>query len=260
MNFLLVDVSNTRTKIVLANSETIGERMIVPTAGLTADALTEALAGAGVEASRARIDRVVLSSVVPTKNTIFEEQWGDRLTIIDHQTDLGIAIDYPHPEQIGADRLANTVAAAHLVGSPSIAIDFGTAVTFDVIDDQNGPVYVGGVIAPGLEAMTHYLHERTALLPKLDLERPDSAIGKSTTDAMLVGAVIGYRGLVKEILSEVEREMLGESANRSVPIPVVATGGNAHLVCEDISQIQEILPNLTLEGLRLVALRHSSTQ
>jgi len=244
MDLLLVDISNTRTKLAPSDGETIGEKFIVPTKELSEKSLRKLLKAEGLDDPK----RVVVSSVVPKRNDALTDLWGDRVTLIDHHTDLGIRIDYPFPEQIGADRLANAVATASIAGSPSIAVDFGTAVTFDVIGQQDGqPAYLGGVIAPGLEAMTNYLHKRTALLPKLDLEQPPSAIGKSTVHAMLTGAVIGYRGLVKEILAEVEAEMNCES-----PVPVLATGGNAHLICGGIPQIQTIESNLTLEGLRII--------
>jgi type III pantothenate kinase len=118
--------------------------------------------------------------------------------------DLGIGIDYPDPDSIGADRLANAAACALLHGAPGIVVDFGTAVTFDVISKSGN--YIGGVIAPGLNAMTGYLHDRTALLPNIKLREPRSAVGRSTEQAMLSGAVHGYRGLVKEILARIRAE------------------------------------------------------
>src|SRR5213082_4202717 len=117
---------------------------------------------------------------------------------------LGVGVDYPNPKSIGADRLANAAAVAALYGSPAIVVDFGTAVTFDIVSAQRK--YIGGVIAPGLEAMTNFLFQRTALLPKLSLKEPRRAIGRSTIDAMLSGAVFGYRGLVREILARIQAE------------------------------------------------------
>src|SRR4029077_16648987 len=101
------------------------------------------------------------------------------------QSNLGVGIDYPRPRSIGADRLANAAAVAELYGCPSIVVDFGTAVTFDIVSKCRN--YIGGVIAPGLEAMTNFLYQRTALLPKLSLEEPRQAIGKSTLAAMKSG-------------------------------------------------------------------------
>ena len=123
-------------------------------------------------------------------------------------------------------------------------VDFGTAVTFDVVD-ANGN-YIGGIIAPGLAAMTDYLHEKTALLPKIKIREVRSAIGKSTEHAMLVGAVHGYRGLVRGLLAALKREL------RAKKLPVVATGGYAKLIAAKLPEISAVMPGLTLEGLRLV--------
>ena len=244
MNLILIDVSNTRTKIAFSDGNTVAEKFSLSTAGLTIDSLAELLDSRNVFPTTP----CIACSVVPSRTSVLSQAIAGPLTLVDHQTDLGISIDYPHPEQIGPDRLANAVACAHSIGTPSIAIDFGTAVTFDVLGPQS--TYLGGVIAPGLEAMTHYLHDRTALLPELQLESPAAAIGKSTTQAMQAGAIIGYRGLVKEILEAIFMEMAETN-----PVPVVATGGNAHLICDDISQITHFDENLTLEGLRLVGRR-----
>jgi type III pantothenate kinase len=156
----------------------------------------------------------------------------------------GVGIDYPKPATIGPDRLANAVAVRHRFGAPSVVVDFGTAVTFDVVDGAGN--YVGGIIAPGLAAMTDYLHEKTALLPRIKIREIKGAIGKSTEEAMLVGAVSGYRGLVRELLRELKREL---KARR---LPVVATGGYAQLLASKLPEITAVDPLLTLEGLRLI--------
>ena len=163
--------------------------------------------------------------------------------------DLGVGIDYPAPRSIGADRLANAAAVAQLYGYPAIVVDFGTAVTFDVVSARGD--YVGGVIAPGLEAMTSFLYDRTALLPKLSLREPVAAIGKTTRDAMMSGAVFGYRGLVREILARVSRENFPRRKPR-----IVATGGYAQLIARELPEIGAVHPNLTLEGLRIIANRN----
>ena len=156
----------------------------------------------------------------------------------------GVGIDYPRPETIGPDRLANAAAARHRFGAPVVVVDFGTAVTFDVVNARGN--YVGGIIAPGLAAMTDYLHEKTALLPRIQIREVKSAVGKSTEHAMLVGAVHGYRGLVRELIEELKREL---KARR---LPVVATGGYAKLIASKLPEISAVEPDLTLEGLRLV--------
>jgi type III pantothenate kinase len=159
---------------------------------------------------------------------------------------LGVEIDYPKPQSIGADRLANAAAVTALYGFPAIVVDFGTAVTFDIVSGRRA--YIGGVISPGLEAMTNFLYRRTALLPKLSLKEPRRAIGKSTIQAMLSGAVFGYRGLVREILTQVRAEQFSHKK-----VHVVATGGYARLIARRLPEIDVVHPNLTLEGLRIVA-------
>src|SRR5213075_2986931 len=155
--------------------------------------------------SRQKVRAIIVSSVVPQKNRIVAAAAGSsRVLFLDPDLDLGVGIDYPMPKTIGADRLANAAAVAQLYGYPAIVVDFGTAVTFDVVSAKGD--YIGGVIAPGLEAMTNFLYQRTALLPKISLKEPRRAVGKSTTAAMLSGAVFGYRGLVREILAQVRAE------------------------------------------------------
>ena len=130
---------------------------------------------------------------------------------------------------------------------PAIVVDFGTAVTFDIISKRRN--YIGGVIAPGLEAMTNFLYQRTALLPKLSLTEPRRAIGRSTIEAMMAGAVFGYRGLVKELIGRIKAEIAPRSA-----IKVVAT--ERGLCGSDrgrLPEIEAVHPHLTLEGLRIVA-------
>jgi type III pantothenate kinase len=159
---------------------------------------------------------------------------------------LGVGIDYPKPKSIGADRLANAAAVTALYGYPAIVVDFGTAVTFDIVSACR--TYIGGVIAPGLEAMTNFLYQRTALLPKLSLKEPRRAIGKSTIEAMLSGAVFGYRGLVREILARIRAEQFPRKK-----VYIVATGGYARLIAAQLPEIDAVRPHLTLEGLRIAA-------
>jgi type III pantothenate kinase len=161
------------------------------------------------------------------------------------QRKLGITIDYPNPQSIGADRLANAAAIAELYGCPAIVVDFGTAVNFDVVSQTCR--YIGGVIAPGLEAMTNFLYQRTALLPKVSLKEPRRAVGKSTLAAIRSGAVFGYRGLVREILGRIKAEQFSRKQ-----VVVVATGGYARLIARHVPELGIVHPHLTLEGLRIV--------
>lgn len=240
--FLLIDNSNSFTKFALSSREALGPQRKAPTRTLDDAAMRRALRGW-------KFESVVLSSVVPEKGRLIGKFVAPaRVVKVSHRVELGVGIDYPQPGGIGADRLANAVGATHFFGAPVVVVDFGTAVTFDIVDARRA--YVGGVIAPGLEAMTDYLHQRTALLPKIALIEPPSAIGKSTKGAMLAGAVHGYRGLVRQILAEIR------AALRAPKLKVVATGGYAGLIAAGLPEIKVEMPHLTLEGLRLIGIRN----
>jgi type III pantothenate kinase len=242
-DYLLVDISNSYTKLAFATRRTLSKPMRLPTNSLTAVALRRILRDRSVAT-------IVVSSVVPKKNKVISTAAGSSRTLfLGSKLDLGVGVDYPSPRTIGADRLANAAAVAQLYGYPAIVVDFGTAVTFDVVSAKGD--YVGGVIAPGLEAMTNFLYQRTALLPKLSLREPRRAIGKTTRDAMMSGAIYGYRGLVREILIRVSSENFARNKPR-----VVATGGYARLIARKLPEIEAVHPNLTLEGLRIIANRN----
>jgi len=237
--FLLINNNNTRTKFALADRGGLLEHTSLMSRDLDAAAIEEVLAGWDYE-------EVVLASVVPVNVPVLVKlQAGRPLVQVNQETQLGIEIDFPDPTTVGADRLANAAAVAE-TGSEEgvVVVDFGTAVTFDIVDAR--PAYIGGVIAPGLDAMRHYLHQKTALLPEIDLERPDSAIGRSTVHAMQSGAFHGYRGLTREILAQVIAEM-------DCHTKVIATGGYAALIADGLPEIESVEPYLTMQGLLRIA-------
>ncbi len=234
---LLIDVGNTNTDFALATPRRIQQVIGVPTARLR-----------GIPFRKGSYCACVLSSVVPSATRQLRRWLAVPTMLVNAKADLGIGIRYPNKTQIGADRLANSVGVVRLYGVPSIVVDFGTAVTFDVVNADGE--YIGGVIAPGLAAMTDYLHERTALLPRIKPRAPRSVIGKSTVGAMQVGAVVGYRGLVKEILAALLRQPGMTNAT------VVATGGYGDLIARQVPLIQHVNPMLTLEGLRFIYLHN----
>lgn len=241
-DFLLIDNSNSFTKFALASRSKLGTTRKLSTAEVTPTSVQKLLGNWTFQAA-------VLCSVVPQKASILERCLrAVPLERVSAASPLGIHIEYPQPATIGADRLANACAASALYGAPAVVVDFGTAVSFDIL--APGETYVGGVIAPGLAAMTDYLHQRTALLPKIELLEPPDAIGKSTRHAMLAGAVYGYRGLVREILAQVQKSLGLRRRPR-----IVATGGYADLIAAGLPEIQHVHPGLTLEGLRLIATR-----
>ncbi len=242
---LLLDIGNTHTHLGLGDSNRISRHRNFPTSSWfdeTAASLVRKFV------ARASLEGASLCSVVPRATThvrrTMRRLWRIPFLELTPKTIRGVGIDYPKPETIGPDRLANAVAARHHFGAPAVVVDFGTAVTFDVVDTRGN--YVGGIIAPGLAAMTDYLHERTALLPRIKIREIRGPIGKSTEQAMLVGAVHGYRGLIRELLHELKKEL------RSNHLPVIATGGYGELIAARLPEINAIEPLLTLEGLRLV--------
>lgn len=242
MAWLLIDNSNTRTKFALGDADRLLPwRNVLPTAEISPDSLTSLLAEIDFGA-------VMVCSVVPEKAAILQSHFQGKypLHFLNHQSPLGMGIDYPLPSQIGADRLANAAGVLTRHGVPAVIIDFGTAVTFDVISAE--PAYCGGVIAPGLGAMSGYLSRKTALLPEIVLKEPASAIGKSTVHAMQVGAVFGYRGLVREIIARICAELPGKPK-------IIATGGDAALIARGLPEIDAVDPDITLDGLRQVAAR-----
>ncbi|HEY2625221.1 MAG TPA: type III pantothenate kinase [Candidatus Udaeobacter sp.] len=239
-DYLLVDISNSYTKFAFASTKRISAPVRIVTNRLSSALFLRFL-------KQRRVRQVMVSSVVPEKNSVISKAAGKTGVLwLDSTLKLAVGIDYPAPESIGADRLANAAAVAALYGCPAIVVDFGTAVTFDIV--SAGRNYIGGVIAPGLEAMTNFLYQRTALLPKLSLKEPRRAIGRSTIGAMLSGAVFGYRGLVREILARIRAE---EFPGKKLHI--VATGGYARLIAAQLPEITAVRPHLTLEGLRIIA-------
>ncbi len=192
------------------------------------------------------IDGVVLSSVVPAVNSLWtgivRAMWPSaRLIKVNHKLKLGVRITYPKPESIGADRLANACGAAARYGTPVIVADFGTAVTFDIVSRSEG--YIGGVIAPGLPLMFTYLAEKTALLPRIEPGPITHIVGKSTEEAMRMGALWGYRGLVREILMQLKMKLHEKS------VKLCATGGFADWILAGSGIPMPIDQDLTLFGL-----------
>ncbi len=241
---LLFDIGNTNTHVGLADGRRVVRQTDFPTVRWF-----EGKAGRHTAnfAGQARLTGAAMCSVVPRVTPLarraVQRRWHLDTLVLTAKTLRGLGVDYPKPATIGPDRLANALAARHHFGAPVVVVDFGTAVTFDVVNGAGN--YVGGIIAPGLAAMTDYLHERTALLPRIRIREVRRAVGKSTEEAMRIGAVHGYRGLVRGLLLELRREL------KAPQLLAVATGGYAAMVASKLPEIQLVEPNLTLEGLRL---------
>lgn len=247
---LLLDIGNTHTHLGLANFRSVRrQRNIETQKWATGEAAREIETFVG----KTKLDGACFCSVVPRASPHCVKFLGRKeipfveLTCRSIRT---VGIDYPKPQSIGPDRLANAIAVNAFFRCPALVVDFGTAVTFDVVDARCN--YIGGIIAPGLSAMTDYLHEKTALLPRIQIREPRGMIGKNTKQAMLIGAVHGYRGLIRGLIRELKAEL------KAWRLPVVATGGYAGLIASKMPEITAVRPDLTLEGLRILWLAHHS--
>ncbi len=248
MSCLAIDVGNTSTALAVVRGARVSYVHHIQ-GGMRDAARVRSVLG-GLRGADA-LDGAVLGSVVPAVNRawirMLKSELGLETLVVRHTLNLGVPVTYPVPETIGADRLANASQAAARFGTPVIVADFGTALTFDVILMEKG--YVGGVIAPGLPLMNTYLAEKTALLPLIDLRGRCQHVGRSTESAMRIGARVGYRGMVREIVAYLE------DRNGMRNTALCATGGYARWALAGIDLPFTIAPNLTLRGLaRIFAL------
>jgi len=199
----------------------------------------------GISASK--ITDAILCSVVPPLVGVFEEMCRRYLKVsplvIEAGVKTGVKISMDNPREVGTDRIVNAVAAHQLYGGAVIVIDLGTATTFDAVSEEGD--YLGGAIAPGIAIATEALFSRTAVLPRVELTHPKRAVGRNTVAAMQSGIVFGYAGLIEGIVTRIQQELGGKAK-------VVATGGYAELLARETSAIEEVNPDLTLIGLRLI--------
>ena len=257
---LAIDVGNTQSHLGLFNGEDLVEHWRFATqADATADELavrvSTLLALRGLEPGA--VDGSIVSSVVPQLTPEYfgmsERYLNGECLVVGPGVKTGMAIQLENPRELGADRLANAVAAFDRLGGPCAVADFGTAITFDVVSEDGQ--YLGGVIGPGVEISMEALAQRTAKLPPIELGEPPSAaggvIGRSTQQSLLSGITYGFAGAVDAIARRIQTE-LGEETR------FVATGGHAHAIvpfCELIDDVDEML---TLTGLRLIHERNLS--
>lgn len=249
---LVIDVGNTNTSLgVFRGSELVAHWRLTTNRARTVDEygvharnLFE-LAGLDFKA----INAIAIASVVPPLNftlkTMAETYFSLSPLFVDSETNTGLTILYEPAADVGADRIVDAVAAIEKYGAPCIIVDFGTATTFDVINEAGQ--YLGGVITPGIMISSDALFERAAKLPRVDIKRPQRVIGTSTTTAMQSGLYHGYTSLVDGVLRKIIEELGTGKKPR-----VIATGGLAPLIAKGSEYIEEVDDTLTLEGLRLI--------
>ena len=193
------------------------------------------------------ITAVILSTVVPTVQGPLEEMsrqfFGVEPMVVGPGIKSGMPILYESPREVGADRIVNGVAAFELYGGPCIVVDFGTATTFDAVSARGE--YLGGVICPGIGISAEALFQRAAKLPRVDIVRPKSVIGRATVSSMQSGLYYGYLGLVEGLVARMRDELGGNPK-------VIATGGLAGLLLAGSSLVDHLDPLLTLIGLRIL--------
>lgn len=247
---LVFDIGNTNIVLGVFRDKELVENWRLSTARhRTADEygmlLRELFAASNL--SMAGIEAVVLSSVVPPINATLEttcrKYFGVAPLVVGPGIKTGISIKYENPREVGADRIVNAVAGFEQYGGPLIIVDFGTATTFCAISAKGE--YLGGAIAPGIGISTEALFARAAKLPRVELVKPPSVIGKNTVNSMQSGIVYGFVGQVNEIVRRIKREMAGDPM-------VVATGGLAELIAGETPVIDKVDKYLTLHGLRII--------
>ncbi|MDR6227086.1 type III pantothenate kinase [Desmospora profundinema] len=193
------------------------------------------------------IDGVIICSVVPPLTHVLKmlaiKYFQITPVIVGPGVKTGLNIQYENPREVGADRIANAVAALDRYGPPVIMVDFGTATTFCFVNEEGH--YVGGAITPGIGISTEALYQRASQLTRVEVVNPGNVVGRNTVKAVQAGVFYGYVGVVDGIVTRMKREL-------SQPPTVVATGGLAELICKETSTIDEVDPLLTLAGLKLI--------
>ena len=249
---LAIDIGNTDTVVGVFKGETLKDhfrvasdhRMTADQAGFFITGLLERM-----HLTNEQIEDVIISSVVPQLTPVFEETgrkyFGCLPILVSASIPLPIRVDVDHPDEVGADRIANAVAAFHKFGGPVIVVDFGTATTFDVVSPDGA--YIGGIIIPGPKTALGELARRAARLFEVRIEKPARVVGRSTDGALKSGMYYGTVGQVDYLIGKIIEETGFDRAR------IIATGGLASGIHEASAHIRLVEPTLTLEGLRIIA-------
>ncbi len=247
---LAIDIGNTNVVLGVFENEKLVESWRIGTkTQMTSDEyamiLKDLFGFIGIDFKR--ITGVIISSVVPPLLPVMTEMsrkyFGIDPMIVTSAMKTGITLKYDNPGEIGADRIVNAAAAYKIYGGPLIIVDFGTATTFCAV--TRAGEYLGGAIVPGVKISAEALFQRASKLPRVELVKPASVIGRDTVSAIQAGIIFGYAGLVDGIVERMKRELSPDAV-------VIATGGLAELVSPETKSVKEIKPHLTLEGLMLL--------
>jgi type III pantothenate kinase len=247
---LAIDIGNTHVVLGVFEGERLLHHWRIGThrqdtsdeAAITVRSLFEL---AGVD--RSSVKDAIISCVVPPLLPIFERTCekllGKTPLVVGPGIRTGMAIRVENPREVGADRIVNSVAAFELLGGPVIAVDFGTATTFDCVSAKGE--YLGGAIFPGILVAMEALFSRASMLHRIEIARPRSVIGRTTTQSLQSGLLFGYAGMVDTMVERIRGELGAEAR-------VIATGGLAQRVAAETKSIERVEPFLTLEGLRML--------
>jgi len=255
---LAIDVGNTNMVFGLFDDEKLcGSFRVSTNAERTSDELGMIISQYyhfhGID--RAKTEAVIIATVVPpvmhTLINAVRKYLKVTPVVVGRDIPYGIENRYNNPREVGADRLVNAAAAVKLYGKPLIIVDIGTAITFDAIDSEGA--YQGGAIFPGVKVAMEALFHKASKLPRVDIARPDNAIGKTTVQSMQSGVVRGYVGALAGIITDIQSELGGGAK-------VVATGGMGRMMAQYCGLIDFVNPNLTLEGLRMIYESSRNTQ
>ena len=238
---LAIDIGNTNISLGLFKGKRLLSRYCIPTKQRSYLAKLKKIF------NKHKIDDAIVCSVVPKSTTIIKKELnkllGKKPIIIGKDIIVPVKNLYRRPKQVGQDRLVNAYAGVMLYGAPLIVVDFGTAITFDVISKHKE--YLGGMILPGLDISLEILAERTALLPKIKLNKPKEFIGRDTRNSMLSGIIHGFAALTDDLTKRI-KDKIGKNAK------AIGTGGNIGLIDKYCKRIDKIDKDLTLKGLNLI--------
>jgi len=259
---LTIDVGNTNTVLgVFSGDEVIEHWRIATDPTRTADELAvilQGLLGQSTQLKDPDITGIALCSTVPSVLHEMREMLGRyypdlTAVIVEPGIKTGVPVRTDNPKEVGSDRIMNALAAVHLYGGPAIVVDFGTSTNFDAVS-ANGE-FVGGALAPGIEISVDALSRRAAQLLKVELARPSRVIGKNTVESLQSGIIFGFAGQIEGIARRMAEELAPDDPDS---VTIIATGGLAPLVIDEVGVIDVYDPWLTLTGLRLVYERNTS--